>query len=353
MSNIKPFFSKETIHQQSCDWVSKIDRGLSNSEKQQLRAWVGLSDAHRACLFEVARLFDELTVLNELSDLFPLRSKEPNQPRTVYSEHTRWAIAAGFALVFLTSLGVIVSKDYDSQQVDIVAQHPHSVETLIGEQKPISLSDGSVIHMNTNSRVEISYSNLQRKITLVRGEAHFDVAHDPSKPFVVVAGENTVTAVGTAFNVELLNDEHFELLVTEGKVLVKEGALSSSSPGELLSPAHPMNRDGIMVNSGEKMLFNGNTSPTQTMSLDQVQRDLAWQQGMLVFQGEPLETALNEVSRYTAIQFEVSEPALKGTRVAGYFKAGDIDGLLFALENNFDIQNKKLANNTIVLTSNR
>lgn len=353
MSNIKPFVSKEIIHQQSCEWISKIDRGLSDDEKQELRTWSELSDTHQSCLFDVARLFDELTVMNELSDLFPLREKESQKMRTVYSEKTRWGIAASFAFMFFASIGLILSDDYAAGHSDVVAQHQLSAETLVGEQKPVSLSDGSVIHMNTNSRVEINYSSLQRKITLVKGEAHFDVAHDPSKPFVVVAGDNTVTAVGTAFNVELLNEADFELLVTEGKVLVKEGALSSTSPGELLSPSHPINSDGVLVSSGEKMRFDGKTSPSETLSLDQVQRDLAWQQGMLVFQGEPLEAALSEVSRYTAIQFQVDEPLLKQTRVAGYFKAGDIDGLLYALENNFDIQNRKLDENIILLSSSQ
>lgn len=351
MSNIKPFYSKDTILQQSSEWISKLDRGLCEAEKQELQSWVNLSEAHQESLFEMANLFDELTVLNELSGLFPLRAKDFNPTRRVFSEKVRIGIAASLTFVMVTSFTWLFNSQLDSENNGVVALQSRVAETQIGEQKPISLNDGSVIHLNTNSQVEVSYSNLQRKITLVRGEAHFDVAHDPSRPFVVVAGENTVTAVGTAFNVELLNQEHFELLVTEGKVLVKEGALKSSSPGELLAPSHPMNGEGMLVKSGEKVFFNGENSPLKVLSLDQVQRDLAWQQGMVVFQGEPLEQALFEVSRYTSIQFEVDDPELKQTRVAGYFKAGDIDGLLFALKNNFDIQSKKVGERRILLSS--
>lgn len=351
MSNIKPFYSKDTIHQQSCEWISKIDRGLSEDEKQEFRDWIKLSDAHQDSLFDVANLFDELSVLNELSGLFPLRDKETTAPRRVFSEKVRFGIAASLTLAVITSVTWLFNAQINHESANLVALQSRVAETQIGEQRPISLNDGSVIHLNTNSQVEISFSNLQRKITLVRGEAHFDVAHDPSRPFVVVAGDNTVTAVGTAFNVELLNQEHFELLVTEGKVLVKEGALKSNSPGELLAPSHPMNAEGMLVKSGEKVFFDGSNSPLKTLSLDQVQRDLAWQQGMVVFQGEPLEEALFEVSRYTSIQFEVNDADLKQTRVAGYFKAGDIDGLLFALKNNFDIQSKKVDERTILLSS--
>ena len=107
MSNVKPFISKDEIHQQACEWVSKIDRGLSPSEKQSIHDWANTSEAHASTLFEVARLFDELTVLNELSGLFPLREKQTKQVRTVFSDRTRWGVAASFAFVFLAGTAFV------------------------------------------------------------------------------------------------------------------------------------------------------------------------------------------------------------------------------------------------------
>ena len=90
--------------------------------------------------------------------------------------------------------------------------------------------------------------------------------------------------------------------------------------------------------------------PIQKISLDQVQRDLAWQQGMLIFDGEPLAKALKEVSRYTNTTFEISDVKIADLKVAGYFKAGDIDGLLQSLNFNFHINHQKTSENTIKLS---
>ena len=347
MSNIKPFVSKEDIHQQACEWISKIDRGLSADEKLQLSVWASSSDAHKTMLFKLAELWDDLSALHELSGLFPLREKEP-VPRKVFRDSTRWSIAAAFAFLMIGSVAWLLnSQNHVNQDANVASRF--EAETSLGEQKPVTLPDGSVIHMNTNSLVYIDYSNKQRAITLARGEAHFDVAHDETRPFVVKTGKNSVTAVGTAFNIQLGTDGEFELLVTEGKVLVQDVLREANSP--TLDMVRPLDREGVLMVSGEKATFSGLDNQPETLSLDQVQRDLAWQQGMLVFQGEPLADALVEVSRYTPIHFEISEEKIKQKRVAGYFKAGDIDGLLFALKNNFGIDHQLAENDRVILSS--
>ena len=347
MSNIKSFVSKEDIHQQACEWISKIDRGLSEQEKQLLEQWAQTSEAHRNMLFDVAELWDDLSSLHELSGLFPLRAKEPAHRKT-FKDSTRWSIAAGFAFMLLGSVSWLMHSQTGLNQGNLSASVSRA-ETALGEQKPVTLPDGSVIHLNTNSLVYVDYSDNRRSITLARGEAHFDVAHDEARPFVVRTGNNSVTAVGTAFNIQLENDGKFELLVTEGKVLVQDVLREANSP--TLDMIRPLDSEGVFMVSGEKATFSGLNNDAETLSLDQVQRDLAWQQGMVVFQGEPLAEALVEVSRYTSIHFEISEEQIRQKRVAGYFKAGDIDGLLFALKNNFGIDHQMTGDNTVTLSS--
>ena len=347
MSNIKSFVSKEDIHQQACEWISKIDRGLSPKEKAELTCWAQDSESHRQMLFQIAELWDDLSALNELSGLFPLREREPEQRKT-FRETTRWSIAAGFAFLVVGAASWLMHSQ-GSLHPNNEVQQITMAETALGEQKPVSLQDGSVIHLNTNSLVHIDYSSTRRLITLVRGEAHFDVAHDESRPFVVETGKNSVTAVGTAFNIQLGNEGKFELLVTEGKVLVQDVLREAHSP--TLDMIRPLDSEGVLMVSGEKAVFSGLDNEPVTLSLDQVQRDLAWQQGMVVFQGEPLAEALVEVSRYTSIHFEISDEQIKQKRVAGYFKAGDIEGLLFALKNNFGIDHQQLDTDRILLSS--
>ncbi len=349
MSNVTAFISKEDIHQQACEWISKIDRGLTQSEKAELQQWVQITDTHGQILFETAALWDDLSALNELKGLFPLRNKE-EVTRKAYSDKTRWAVAASIALMVMVSVSWFVSQQV-MQPALMVNNVGQIAETQMGEQKPVSLADGSVVHLNTNSLISIQFTQQERRIVLQRGEAHFDVFHDESRPFVVEANGNTVTAVGTAFNVHLMDSREFELLVTEGKVLVKDALLASLKQSGPMLQEHALQGKGILMGSGEKAVFNGDVAKSEKLSLDQVQRDLAWQQGMLVFQGEPLMDALEEVSRYSPIHFEILDESVKERRVAGYFKAGDINGLLFALKNNFQIEHQRVGKDKITLSA--
>ena len=216
------------------------------------------------------------------------------------------------------------------------------------------MSDGTHIQLNTNSIVEIAYTSSFRQLTLVQGEARFDVAKDKSRPFTVTSGEKSFTALGTIFNVQKSDDSDMELMVTEGRVLITKSNEALEVIKQTLLTANkntPQSRlPGILVNSGEKAVIakHGNT-PIEKVSLDQVQRDLAWQQGMLIFDGEPLSKALIEVSRYTSSHFKISDPNISNVKVSGYFKANDVDGLLASLNSNFNIIYTKSADSTILL----
>ncbi|WP_293745934.1 FecR domain-containing protein [uncultured Paraglaciecola sp.] len=345
MNNVQKFSSKQDIHQQACEWISRFDRGLSQTEEQGFSDWVNISNTHRQCLFDVAQTWDELSVLHELSALFPLRDNHLEKTNRLSIRKTM-AIAASF--IFISCLVWLSTPNMSS-----IGESPLLVldaETSIGEQRVVSLSDGSVIHLNTDSLISVDFSDTRRDIHLLRGEAHFEVAHDEQRPFIVKAAGNTVTAVGTAFNVQINNAQQFELLVTDGKVLVanKLPPINNSDDSAL---THPLDGLGELMIAGQKALVGQQTLQHLTLSDEQVKNDLAWQQGMLVFHGEPLAEALLEIGRYTSINFSLADDKVKNRRVAGYFKAGDIQGLLFALENNFNIVYSKQDEKTIVLSS--
>lgn len=341
MSNVSNFATKASIQEQACTWISQIDRGLSAPEKDQLVQWIEQSDSHKQQLFDMASLWDDMSVMHELSGLFPLQGKATTKTIKNRAWH-RHPITIAASIVFFCTLSLAWLLPQQALEIDNGAQQAsvRTESTGIGEQRTVSLSDGSVLHLNTDTQLEVRYTNNKRDIFLQRGEAHFEVAHDSSRPFVVSAGHNAVTAVGTAFNVEMFNDNDMELLVTEGKVMIQNAEVTSPSEG--IVSEH--NDKAIYMVSGERAMFSNAESRTKTvLSLDQVQRALSWQHGMLVFEGEPLEQALHEVSRYTNVDFHISEETLKQVRVAGFFKVGDIDGLLSALNNNFQISHQKVS----------
>jgi transmembrane sensor len=345
MNNVQVFSSKKDILQQACEWISRFDRGLNKIEQQAFADWVNISKTHRTSLFDVAQTWDELSVLNELSTLFPLRDAQARQTHILANKKV-WGVAASLAFVFVSCLAWLVNTQMMSSSTD-PSLLVLNAETAVGEQRLVSLADGSVIHLNTDSLVLVDFSDIRRNVHLLRGEAHFDVAHDENRPFIVKAADNTVTAVGTSFNVQLTNAHQLELLVTDGKVLVKDKPDNNS----IAESADPLEGFGELMIEGQKALISQQSIQQLEMSNEQIQNELAWQQGMLVFHGEPLSEALQEISRYTSIKFTLADDQVKQRRIAGYFKAGDIQGLLFALENNFNIVYLKLDEQSIVLSS--
>lgn len=346
MTNIKAFKSKEELQQQASVWISRIDRGLSHTEQQELHNWANLSESHRQILLEMAQTWDDLSVLNELSGLMPVERIEKQSSR--FKRHkVLWSMAASIGFLMVSVLSWVMLSQSPNHNTN---QLMTKLTTVVGEQKPVTLSDGSVIYLNTNSEVQIDYSGNVRRLALIKGEAHFDVAHDVNRPFVVTAGVNTVTAVGTAFNVQLVNNERFELLVTEGKVLVKNAQQSEIQPSSN-DNLTALEGKGTLLRAGQKAMIQQQSAQTVSLTLEQIQNDLAWRQGIVVFHGEPLVEALTEVSRYMPVHFELADEKVKQVRVAGFFKAGDIDGLLAALQNNFQISHLKVDSQTIRLSS--
>ncbi|MBL4821923.1 MAG: FecR domain-containing protein [Colwellia sp.] len=356
MSNISQFNTKEKIQQLACLWISRIDRGLTNIEQKELVIWCNQNTNHHATLLEMASYWDDISVLNELRGLFPLErvKKSPSKFAAI-------TLAASVAIILLLGTNALISESFLPFLPSLNEQSLTQNQTLtspIGEQRSFTLSDGTHIKLNTNSIIEIAYTASFRQLTLVQGEARFDVTNDKSRPFTVTSGNKYFTALGTIFNVEKSDHQKMELMVTEGRVLITKATAALSVIKQTLLTANENTQaedlPGILVISGEKaVIANQIKTPVKKISLDQVQRDLAWQQGMLIFDGESLSQALLEVSRYTSSQFKILDANIANVKVSGYFKANDVDGLLASLSSNFNISYRKSANNTFLITATK
>jgi transmembrane sensor len=220
-------------------------------------------------------------------------------------------------------------------------------ETKIGEQSTFFLQDKTEIKLNTNSLVKVTYTNKQRVFELLRGEMHVVVAHNKQKPLSVYAGSNIIQAVGTAFNVELGADD-VELIVTDGKVLVADINSQNIAPMKLKNVHLPAK--SFAVSKGQKAQLKASNTSIIGSDEGKLASDLAWQQGNLVFRGESLFEAMQEVARYTKYQFDFGDEDIKNLQIAGLFKTSDISGFLAALESNFDVIFKEMSNNKIRLS---
>jgi transmembrane sensor len=192
--------------------------------------------------------------------------------------------------------------------------------TAIGQERAVRLADGSVVHLNTDSSIEVALRNNERLIRLLKGEARFDVAHDVTRPFIVRAGDASVRAVGTAFNVRL-RAELTELTVIEGRVSVRDGNAAPST-----------------VPAGVSAAIRSGTVAVTSLEPGQIAQRTAWQEGMIQFDGETLAQAVEEFNRYRPTPLVIGDPQLAGLRVGGSFKAGSSSEFVRALARSFGIR---------------
>ena len=166
--------------------------------------------------------------------------------------------------------------------------------------------------LNTNTIVDTDLlaTDLRRRtreIYLRKGEAHFQVAHDRSRPFLVHAGDAVVRAVGTAFEVRVLTDQHVDVVVNEGRVEVQAAIPVSQNAG-----AHPHSVSATAVralNAGERLSTASLDYAVMPITAQQLSTELAWREGAIIFDGEPLSEAIAEIERYTDARIVVSDPA--------------------------------------------
>lgn len=339
MSNVIQLPDKARARREAALWVTRLDRGLSAAEERALREWLSEDASHGDMLLATARLWDKMEDLSRLSSLF-------DRPRQVRARPAwRWpaAMAASMLAVLLAALWLLPINP--APPAEPVAGH---YETAVGEQAVVNLADGSELALNTDSRVRIDYNHEARILRLERGELHIDVAHDAGRPLSVIAGDKIVQAVGTAFNVRMTDRERVELIVSEGKVAVREEV---SGPEIERQARLELNAaDARSVNRGEKLVLDSSSRSIQMLDPKALSDTLSWRRGKLVFRGETLAEALDEISRYTTTRFELANPGLADIRIAGLFQTGDVSGLLNALEQNFAIRAETLPDNRVRLS---
>ena len=198
--------------------------------------------------------------------------------------------------------------------------------TAVGEQRTVMLADGSSVVLNTDSLMRVELSRHLRHIELVRGEALFNVSHDPTRPFAVHALQGVTTAVGTQFDVEITRSGA-AVSVLEGTVTVGGGGTAASVPVVAVS-----------AGSGVGYTPAGAVSDLRPAEVNRIQ---GWRTQRMVFNDIPLETALAEYNRYTHTPIVLSNPALGSRHVNGVFHIGDEAAFLSAMEQGLHLKATK------------
>lgn len=365
MKKISKFPNRRSIEKEAAEWLIRLDgdEPLNEPELDALREWLSRSPAHREELDSLNKFWSN-NILTELVVPLGKQGARTGFPETAGDRFRQFgaaaaSVAAGGLLVALY-LWLSPAPIKDTNEVYL---------TAVGQQKNVTLADGSVMQLNTNSQVSVEYNERYRNIKLLQGEAYFEVAGKYQQPFRVYAGAGRVEAVGTAFNVFLMKNG-VNVLVTEGRVeLATLATVLPQAPSRTPSIADRSVDFDAFANSQPKHLGILQAGESFTLELagsggygmaealdavkviddDELYRRQSWRDGLLVFSGEPLEQVVHEISRYTTVSIEISDPELRQIQIGGRFKVGDIDNMFSALEANFGLQVDRLNYNRVEL----
>ncbi len=304
------------IDRKAAEWLVRADaEDFSEEDKASLEAWLSEDPRHfgayirlRAALSQVQRLGKEAQARNLVSQPSeqPAAKLEPTRRRILLIG----SIAASLMLLVLG--GTVWS----------LTSFAVGYTTAVGETKAVTLPDGSVLTLNTDSKADVHFTFLKRDIALDHGEALFDVAKNKARPFLVHAGHNNVRAVGTSFSVTALKDRPFQ-------VLVREGTVELRTDGKAQSVSLPAGWRAIARSSGEFAL--------DAVPGDQIARDLAWQKGYIFFKRQELASAVQEFARYSRVRIVVEDPVAAHRTITGMYMATDPTGFARAVSTFLDL----------------
>jgi transmembrane sensor len=299
------------IDAEAAAWAVRLSRGsLSNGQQAELDAWLKADTRHRGALVRSSAAWIDLDRLAALAG----RTRQADSWSRLAqgigpSPSRRWFLAAGLATTAVAGGGG--GWWYLSQRGQVYVSD-------VGEVRRVTLADGSSMLLNTATRAVVHFKAQLREVELIRGEGLFEVAKEVTRPFIVRAGGVSVRAVGTVFAVRALSED-VDVTVTEGVVEVADTDLPGSAARQRVSAdqrAVVTPRQGIKV---------------QAVSAAQAERRLAWRDGMLAFDGEPLFEAVAEINRHNLRKIKIDDPRLGERPVVGIFRASDEEGFARAV----------------------
>lgn len=320
--------SAADIEKLAASWLARQDASVLSAEEQAaFDAWIAEDDRHLGAYMRLRAVWARL---DRLGALRPSSAEAVIKPSSVL-RHWRSAAAAAMVAAMLAGGGAYYGWKRP--------EPAKTFDTAIGEVRRLNMEDGSVVEMDTNSELDVAYSDHSRDIWLAHGEGNFTVAKNKSRPFIVHAGDTTVTAVGTAFSVDATRPDQLRVAVSEGTVAVRRGNRE---------PSYVTAMQVLTVPTGEQQKEEAPQLVVATA--EQIDKRLAWRKGMLVFSGESLSEAAAQFNRYNQRQISVTpRAAAAAARVGGVFQTRDVEGFARATAASFGLTVSQDKNGNMVI----
>ncbi|MBG0812530.1 FecR family protein [Methylosinus sp. H3A] len=290
-------FDRASRRRAAIEWWTRLDcRAPTPQEREAFVLWLTRDPSNREAFEKVCRIWGDLEGLRPLIDEF-----EVPPPRRM--PHAR--VAAGLAGLAFALLSYVF---FDDAWIMLWAQ----ARTGVAETRMVRLADGSRIELGPRSAISLDFDEGKRNVTLLRGEAWFDVAPDADRPFSVLIARGSVTALGTSFDISTTG-ERTEVTVAQHRVRVMAGG-----------PA-------IIVDEGEQSAFGPGAAAVAPYRV-QVDHVTAWRRGKLIFDDRPLTEVVSVLGHYLRGYILILDPSIRERRVSGVFDAAEPMAAISAIE---------------------
>lgn len=335
-----PFPADETqsVERIAAQWMVRKQEGLTPAEEKQLEVWLESDSRHLEVFSEIQ---ETSQLLDQLRD--PGLAEQPTPaPRNLLAFVWR---QTWLKPVLAAAAAIMIGWFLWPRSAPSGGPFVTNAVTEIGVVHELRLPDGSVVRLNTDSAVSVTFSDAERRVRLSKGEAYFSVAKNSERPFWVEAGTVAVRAVGTAFNVRR-QDHAVDVLVTEGKVKIEETSRKSGNSNSAVQP------DRFLV-AGQRLSIAGDRDAPgrpvpSAVPHEEIARTLAWQQRRLEFDRMPLSEVVAEFNRHNRHQLVIADPGLAAQSFGGGFSSQGFDAFVEILEQSFDVKAERRETVTIL-----
>jgi transmembrane sensor len=336
----------EDIFSVAAEWHTRLeDDDLTPATRAEFDTWFAAAARHREAYRALERMWSVMGSARADARVLDLRREALSAPRGA-RRFIRLAVAAVAVLAcaaLLSDWPKISERISEGAAVSTTPIEGGTFQTAVGERSTVTLSDGSSVVLNTNTRIDIRFSPRERHIRLLGGQAWFEVAKNPSRPFVVDAAGERVTALGTAFDVRVEDRQRtVQVTLLEGRVAVEP---IQSAVAALLEPRPP----AAELAPGESFTAT-DREPARTRRAD-VSKISGWRRGQVVFNNDTLDTAIAELNRYTHSQIELGDPALASLKVSGVFYVGHSESFLETLTGYYPVGVAERTSDRVVLVA--
>jgi transmembrane sensor len=338
-----PLANDVVVRESAARWIVRRDRGLSAAESIEFELWLAADERHALAIQRADAVW---AVLDRIPE--DVAQSVLAKPRRRWARY--WLAVGGLAAAWaiVTFLGWERRGEVARHQQRITMENlAHDVTRA----RVLTLPDGSTVRLNVGSEIVEAFTPAERRVTIARGEAHFMVTKNASRPFVVCAGAAEVRAVGTAFNVNL-QSAAVEVIVTEGKV---ELSAAAAPAGAEAAPAAGVETPPTVIGASQRVVVTfDQASPRAALVVTDVQSDeltkaLAWQSTLLRLGGATLAELAVEFQQQTGHRIVLADPELAGRRIGGRFRADNIEGFIRLLEEHFGVESQRTPEGVIVL----